>query len=278
MKKLNHSTSSSILLVALALMAFTFGKGADIFSGMSSSGAPAGYSGDPANGNKNCTNCHSGSDAQSQAGWITSDIPETGYVPGTTYTITSTAEGEGISKFGFQISPQNSEGIILGTLVNTNDETKLVSGTKYVTHTSAGNSGSDSKTWSFDWTAPEAGSGEVVFYGAFNLANNNGGSSGDDIILSTLAISESSSTGLHSLDRDKPFSVYPNPARDYLTIETAEGLSGSRFIIYDQSGRRVCIGVLSSNTTTISIEHLNTGIYYILVGDSNQQSTRFIKK
>jgi hypothetical protein len=205
-------------------------------------------------------------------------VPESGYVPGTTYTITTTAEGEGISKFGFQISPQNSDGTIVGTLVNTNAETKLVSGTNYVTHTSTGNSGDGSKTWSFDWTAPAAGSGEVVFYGAFNLSNNNGSSSGDDIILSTLLISESTSTGLDAPQADKQLFVYPNPARDYLTLETANEATGSPFIIYDQSGRRVGMGLISGNPTTISIGHLNPGVYYVLLGDRNQTPTRFIKE
>lgn len=278
MNKRQYSLRISLLFAAVALMAFTFSNGDNVFSVMSSGGAPAGYSGDPAGGNKNCTNCHSGSDARSQSGWITSDIPGTGYEPGVTYTITSTASGSGVSKFGFQVSPQNSGGTVLGTLVNTGAETKLVSGTDYVTQTSSGNTGSDSKTWTFDWTAPHAGSGDVTFYGAFNLADNNGSSSGDDIVLSTLTINESASTGVHSQNADDLVSVYPNPAREYLTIESANVSAGSRFIMYDPSGRRVMTGLMSGQTTTIAIGQLNPGMYYLHIEDSEGKTIEFLKE
>lgn len=277
MKKYNWIFSISVCITALAIIGFATGNDDDQHSFMSSGGAPAGYSGDPAGGNKDCTNCHSGSDAQVQSNWITSNIPGTGYVPGTTYTITSTASGEGISKFGFQISPQNSGGTVLGTLVNTNSGTKLVSGSDYLTHTSSGNTGTDSKTWTFEWTAPAEGSGEVVFYGAFNLADNNGSSSGDEIILSTLSINESESSGVGSNETSKRFMVYPNPARDHINIESALMLDASQFSIFDLSGKLVLSGSLLGSTTTISVESLRAGIYHVRLGDCNNAAVKFVK-
>lgn len=265
-------------LALMSIMAFTLVNGDGIKSGHNSSGAPSGYAGDPAGGNRNCTNCHGGSDAVQQAGWISSDIPETGYVSGTTYSITATATGAGISKFGFQVSAQNSSGTFLGTLVNTGTETKLISGTNYITHTSSGLSGDGSKVWTFNWTAPGSGSGEVVFYGAFNLADGNGGSSGDAIRLSTLTVNEDASTGFDPDEIAGQFSVYPNPARDELHVTTADGLAGSGYTVYDQAGKQVMMGLLNEKITMLSISHLKAGIYYVRIDGSNKPGCKFVKE
>src|SRR6267378_2573313 len=77
-------------------------------------GAPAGYCGNPTT----CVACHSGSN-HNQTGWITSDIPVTGYVPGTTYSITATAKCPKYTTkniFGFEISPQNAAKALTGTM------------------------------------------------------------------------------------------------------------------------------------------------------------------
>jgi hypothetical protein len=280
MKKLKRFffLSFPLAVLMMIIMAFTHADKDIINSLNSSSGAPSGYSGDPAGGNKDCTNCHGGSAAEQQAGWISSDIPETGYVPATTYTITATASGAGINKFGFQVSPQSSSGDVLGTLVNTSAETKLISGTNYVTQTSSGLSGQDSKSWTFDWIAPDAGSGEVVFYGAFNLADGNGSTSGDMIKLSTLAVIENTAVGIHRSDKPEKISVYPNPATEYMNILTPEAFTGSGFIVYNQSGKQIMKGRLTGSITTLSMENLKAGLYYLKLDECSEQTIRFVKE
>ncbi|MEI6681584.1 MAG: choice-of-anchor V domain-containing protein [Bacteroidota bacterium] len=132
-----------------------------------SSGAPSGYTGSPGDGH-NCVSCHGGS-AVTVSGWITSNIPPTGYVGGTSYTVTVTATGTG--KKGFELSPQNATGTQLGVLA-AGTGSKLVGGTKYVTHTSAGAS-SGTSSWSFTWTAPVAGTGNVILYAAITVGEPN---------------------------------------------------------------------------------------------------------
>ncbi len=153
-------------------------------------GAPAQKTGSPGDGSS-CTSCHGGA-ASTQSGWITSNIPASGYVHGQTYTITATATQTGLVKFGFEVSPQNASGAQLGTLVATDlTNTQLLSGTKYITHKSAGTIGTTGfHTWTFDWIAPAQGTGDVTFYGAFLCTNNNNGSSGDATVLSSLTVSE----------------------------------------------------------------------------------------
>jgi hypothetical protein len=129
------------------------------------SGAPAGYTGSPGDGN-DCTSCHGGSSTP-VTDWITSDIPAEGYTAGTTYNITVTVTGTG--KKGFEVSPQNLSGTQLGTLI-AGTGSHLTGGTKYVTQNSASNS--NPATWTFEWTAPAAGTGDVTFYGAFAVSKS----------------------------------------------------------------------------------------------------------
>ncbi|MEI6817209.1 MAG: choice-of-anchor V domain-containing protein [Bacteroidota bacterium] len=158
-------------------------------------GPPAARTGSPGNGGSTCYNgCHTGTAVTAQTGWITSNIPTQGYIGGTVYTITATATYTGRSTFGFEIACQNTSGTALGTIINTSSQTQL-NGT-YITHNSTGVSGTNSKTWTFNWKAPAAGTGAVTFYGAFNCANGNGNNFGDIIYTSTLAVPELAITGL----------------------------------------------------------------------------------
>lgn len=184
-----------------------------------STGAPAGYTGSPFDA-KTCKSCHAGPAAIVQAGWITSNVSDSGYVPGTTYTITATITRPGHSKFGFEASPQSNTGALLGTLVKTSTQTQIV-GTKYITHTSTGTTGSGGiKTWTFDWTAPAQGTGSVTFYGAFNASNSNGSSSGDTTFTSTLTLLENTTVGLNSISAVKQnMVIFPNPSSEYIKIQ-----------------------------------------------------------
>ena len=160
-----------------------------------SSGAPSGVANDPASGMTTCTDCHSGT-ATSVNGWITSNIPAAGYTPGQTYTITATATSAGKTIFGFEVSPQNSSGTLKGSLIITSTSTTKITSTKYVTHTSGGTApsatGSGTRSWSFNWVAPAAGTGAVTFYGAFLGGNNNGSSSGDATYKTSTTFNEAS--------------------------------------------------------------------------------------
>jgi len=146
-----------ILMAGLWLFSAYSGDNAD-YPG----GAPAGYTGSPGDG-KDCVQCHGGATTP-VTGWITSDIPVEGYVPGNTYTVTVTLTGSG--KKGIEVSPQNPSGNLLGTLV-AGTGSKLTGSGKYITQTSS--TSANPAVWSFGWIAPAAGTGDVTFYGAFTL-------------------------------------------------------------------------------------------------------------
>jgi hypothetical protein len=185
---------------------------------MRSQGAEPGHTGSPGDGFKDCTNCHGGS-AATVPGWISSNIPTSGYVPGQRYTISTTnGEQEG-TRFGFQVSPQNIAGDLLGQLVITDSiQTQLVGNGKYITYTENGIDGQGSKTWTFDWIAPDAGTGDVTFYGAYN-SNFEGHKGENHVFLSTLTVKESGASHVSSVTGENTrLQVYPNPAKEWIQI------------------------------------------------------------
>ncbi|MFM9007052.1 MAG: choice-of-anchor V domain-containing protein, partial [Bacteroidota bacterium] len=97
----------------------------------SSSGAPAGYCGGPGSLGT-CATCHAGTATPSPTPIISSNVPQTGYVPGSTYTITMTMSQSGISEFGFQVSPLSPTGALVGGLLLTNPTQTQIVNLKYV--------------------------------------------------------------------------------------------------------------------------------------------------
>lgn len=183
-----------ILLPALALLFLSFFFLSEVRTNVG--GAPAARSGGA--GEQNCTNsCHNSFSVNSGTGTlsITSDATNNEYAPGVTYTFTVTMSQTGISRFGFECLVGYSTGSssTVGSLVITNStETKMLSSgaKRYATHKTAGTTATDSKSWSFDWTAPDPGVGDVNFYVAGNAANNNSNDSGDRIYTSSLTLTQ----------------------------------------------------------------------------------------
>jgi len=188
-------------------------------------GAPAGYTNSPGDG-KNCSFCHGGT-VTPVTGWITSDIPADGYTPGTTYTITVTATGNaGVNK-GFEISPQDLAGNLQGTLM-AGTGNQLVGSGKYVTHDPALTGANAS--WSFQWTAPVNGTGDVTFYASVVVGKPN-------INTTTYQVSENN-VGIHEKDPIS-FQVYPNPTEGIININTSRFLEENTIYLTDLSGKSV---------------------------------------
>lgn len=229
------------------------------------SAAPASRTGSPADG-ANCTACHAGT-ATTAAGLITSTIPSTGYVPGQIYTVTASITQVGKTKFGFEISPQTISGVKKGTLVITNSTTTQLVGTgKYITHKTGGTSfPSGTATWTFDWTAPAAGSGDFTFYGAFNITNANNTNSGDIVKLSTLPVIEDLSLGVEDLiTLNDQINVFPNPVENNLHIvNSANPEDQFDVTVIDIQGKEIRRINKTDFGSFINVEDLASG-YYVL--------------
>lgn len=71
--------------------------------------------------------------------------------------------------------------------------------------------------------------------------------------------------------------VFPNPAYDELTIKIYPGEYNS-FIITNEVGQVMLRAQLKSDQTTVNINALSSGLYYIIVsGDSGQKVLKFVK-
>jgi hypothetical protein len=230
-------------------------------------GAPAGYTGSPGDG-KNCTQCHGGNPAN-VIGWITSDIDSSGYVAGQTYTITVTVSGSG--KKGFEVSPQNASGALLGSLA-AGSGTELAGNGKYVTQSSS--STANPKVWSFEWTAPGAGTGEVTFYGAFVISE-------PVTKLGTLSVQENTGVSI-SENPEFPGRVYPNPASGILKLDLYTGIAQSiKISILDLQGREVrsMSGVTpgqAAQTLAINLDGISEGVYIVSLQDGRKSYTQKI--
>jgi hypothetical protein len=176
MKKLSFLIAVVAVPVILLLMSYH-------------AGSPGGRSGSPGDNGNTCTGCHTGT-ANTAFAWITTNVPTSGYVAGQTYTITATGTHQGVVRFGFELTVEDSQGNKVGTLQITDPtRTKLVNGNKAVTHTASGiTPAGNSNSWSVDWVAPTGVQGNIGIYSAFNAANGNGSTSGDVIYKSSTFI------------------------------------------------------------------------------------------
>jgi hypothetical protein len=244
-------------------------------------GAPASRTGSPFDAG-NCTFCHTGSAAATLPGIITSNIPASGYIPGATYTITATISVAGINKYGFEISPQNSTGAKKGTMIITSPtEMQLISSSKYMTHKAAGTAAtSGTRTWSFNWTAPAAGSGDVTFYGAFVCANGNGSDTGDQVKLSTLLVSENPFAGIAEAKNEELWSVYPNPSTGKVFMSSLDKSNNDilDITITDITGKQIKIisGNELSQDQSLDIADLQSGMYVLSIRSEKGTSAKRI--
>lgn len=190
-------------------------------------GSPGGYTGSPGDG-KDCTQCHGGT-ASTVLGWISSNIPDEGYIPGDTYIINIHITGSGDK--GFEVSPQDLGGNLIGSLTaGTNNH--LVASNTAVTQDDA--TSLNPAQWEFEWTAPQAGTGDVTFYGAFTVNK-------PVTKLSTYIAHENTTISIEE-HAEMQLTVYPNPAKDVINIDfQAKETAKLSIDLVSMSGRSILI-------------------------------------
>ncbi|HET7904405.1 MAG TPA: choice-of-anchor V domain-containing protein, partial [Candidatus Eisenbacteria bacterium] len=131
------------------------------------------------------------------------------YVPGQKYTLTVSLARAGKTRWGFEVTSLfTTGGAYAGTLSAPSNLTLFQTKTSkgYVSHTNTlGADGTFAATangpvvWSFDWTAPAAGAGNVTFYLVGIACDYDGESSPGDLVYSTsVAVTEGSPTAATS--------------------------------------------------------------------------------
>lgn len=229
-----------------------------------STGSPGGRTGSPTD-YLSCNQCHTGSPINSGSAIvsISSTALSNGYVPGQTYTIDVNVTNTSSNKIGFEVTAEKkSDNTKIGTIVLTDfSRTDTTNSQQAITHTSAGNVASNgNNSWSFDWTAPQIGTDTVVFYGAFNVANGNGTTTGDKIYTTTFTVTEIP-TSINELNDANNIDIYPNPAKDFVIINSNSNLE--KIELYSING-----DVISTNLSLrkkIDTSFLSNGIYFLRV-------------
>ena len=219
-------------------------------SNSNASGSPGGKTGSPTDGTS-CTGCHYAGTGTGAT--ITTNIPPNGYVPNQTYTITANVNQSGINKFGFEITAEEANFLSAkkgAFLVTNSNETKFTNNNTAITHKVGGTSGSNAKSWSMDWEAPNTGTGAVTFYGSFMAANGNGTNTGDTYHSATFTVNEGFVTSIKDLSAKNDF-TFNTTTKIIKTQKTVD--------IYDISGKLV----LTTTSSSTNLSHLKTGIYII---------------
>lgn len=164
-------------------------------------------------GESSCSSCHGAGNVNGSVA-ISSTIPASGYTPGTTYTMTVTVTYPGRTCFGVDVISLNASNVSTGTMVITD-----------ATYTKTASSGGrvnvvqktpkPNGTFTFNWTAPAKGTGNVTFYFAGLACNGNGTDDSGDYTY----------TGNHTYpEKTCPLSITTQPTTQNLFVGAASAL------------------------------------------------------
>lgn len=217
-------------------------------AGTMSDNGKAGVTGSP--GELDCTDCHSSYALNAGGGSVTAGSTNmTGwmYDPGVTYHMTLTVARSANSLFGIgaeilTASNQNAGTIVITDATHTVIKTKTVSGVsrRNLVHTLNGGAATGSKVFTFDWTAPAAGTGDATMYFCGVAANGNGNENSDYVYLGSQVIAENINNGVSSIEKSSNVSVYPNPIADHFAVDYTVSTTGPVQInMYNMNGALV---------------------------------------
>lgn len=209
-----------------------------------SSGGPAGRTGSPGDNGVTCAaGCHTASNPTDQTLEIDiSDIPSAGYIPGQSYDITVTGNRGTFNgpRIGFSLTAERTSddqkvgGFIAGTGTQVNG-----SGQSHITHTSGSLTVSGNEnSWTFQWTAPQTGTGDVSFYAVGVFANGNSANSGDKVLnVGPITVSEDNTVSLDEESLQPKF--YPQPATEYVRLAFDQETDWMQVRMYNSAGQLV---------------------------------------
>ena len=214
-----------------------------------STGSPGGKTGSPSD-ISNCMGCHSDAGAGDGAD-ISTNIPNDGYTPGSTYSITVSSAVTSFTPHGFEFTCEDNTNNKVGSFSITNSTlTQFVNNGNAITHTP---SGSSSSSWSFDWIAPPSGTGDITFYtaiiqGGYPIGQN----TGDLFSSSSLTFNEAIINTANNLEIEEDF--FFNSKLKIVNLLHCDNIS-----IYDTKGKLI----VSSSEKTLNLNTLSKGIYIL---------------
>ena len=112
--------------------------------------------------------------------------------------------------------------------------------------------------------------------------NNNGYrciiSSGNCSDTSAIAIlTVNNDVGITEFQNSNLLTIFPNPAKEIITMKTDASLVGKQYNISDYSGKLILTGVIKEEKTNLTLSNLSAGLYTIAV-DNNKYFFNIIKE
>lgn len=83
--------------------------------------------------------------------------------------------------------------------------------------------------------------------------------------------SMSSPSGFSEVSKAGHFSIYPNPADDFVTLETKGGVNPDAITVLDLSGRVILSTRQVNEVTRLNLSGIPTGMYLIRIEEGNEQ-------
>jgi len=238
-------------------------------------GRNIGTTGAPGETGQLCSSCHSGGSlsADMEISLMNSDGDVvTEYIAGQEYDLTVTFTGDVAAGYGFQLVPlTESDDRMAGSWGELGSDVRILDNLSrtYIVQSDRKEEG----LFTAKWVAPAEGSGSVKFYSTGVAANGNGGTSGDVPTITTLSMGEGSVTSVEELQFD--INMYPNPATDFLSVETKEDVS---YTIYSTSGQTILMNLSMSNNHYIDVSTFENGMYMITVDRGSRSSSQWFVK
>lgn len=228
-----------------------------------------------------CQACHSGGSFGTEVSILLLGENDTitEYVPATTYTLQVTVSATGAEGFGFQAVGLNANNMGVGAYGTpaTGTQITAVAGVNYFEHSAR----SATPTFEIEWTAPDAGAGDVTFYAAGNAVNANFQASGDLPDTAQLVLTEAVSAGLYDQVASLiELQVSPNPSTSFIQARWSPEVSATKMEISDLTGKSYYSAILqkSSSSSEIAVHNLPSGIYFArLLTDQGFQAIKFVK-
>lgn len=234
-----------------------------------------GNTGAPGEG-QTCRSCHTGGQFRATVNIIVKDssgFPVTNYVPGKVYDVdVAISTTSAAQRYGFQLVTLTSNAIPYNAWSQPSANTRIANAGQrsYAEHKGK----SVSSLFSTKWTAPVAGTGDIVFYAGGAAVNNNGSTSGDDGDITSLTLIEDISTSSVEYSLENVVSFFPIPAEDYFYVKNTSGSSLNGVIrIIDIQGKiisEVVVNASPNGQVKIDVNQLKSGIYMVQLTSSNQ--------
>lgn len=97
-------------------------------------------------------------------------------------------------------------------------------------------------------------------------------------VLKNVAFDPTINVSVDELKNNPDFTIYPNPAKNLITVKMNTVKPGSTYSIIDLFGSTVLVGRLESESEEISIRDLSIGVYLFKINDQNGQPFKVLKE